>query len=112
MTVSAADRNRLLSVNVREHGHIVDLYCAQGRDPETIAIRLGIDLELIILILRAYNVKLGSDWGDEEDDRGAYKRIPEKIVKKFVAEYYPGILRGRPETTLADYMMGGRGSDD
>ncbi|MGI6737607.1 MAG: hypothetical protein ACOX41_09975 [Anaerovoracaceae bacterium] len=109
MTVDARDYNRLLTVGVEEHAHIVDAFIASGRDPLTIAIRQGIDPEMVMLILRAYNFHLGAEYGDAEDDRRQFRRVPEKVVKNYVREYYPGFLEGRPEAemTLLRYLYDG-----
>ncbi|MEA4922217.1 MAG: hypothetical protein VB031_02485 [Eubacteriaceae bacterium] len=113
MTVTAAERNRLLAINVEEHAHIVDSFSSLGREPDAIAIRQGIDLEYVILILKAYNLKLGKAWGDEEDDCGVNKRVPERVVKEYVREYYPGILEGtEPGMTMGRYILEATPSED
>ena len=106
MAVTAEQLKRIATISAREHGHIVDSFSTLGRDPETIAIRQGIDLEDVINILHAYDLNLGSIWGDEEDDRGTNHRVPEKIVKEYVDMYYPGILEGTvPKTSLTQFIM-------
>lgn len=107
MAVTLEQRNRISSISVEEHGHIVDAFGTLGRDPETIAIRQGIDLEDIIYILKAYNLRLGNMWGDDENDKGINARVPERVVKEYVAAYYPGILEGtNPEVTMGKFIMG------
>ena len=64
-----------------------------GREPEKIAIRQGIDLEDIILILRAYDLQLGNEWEDERDDIGIWRKTSVAEIKAFVNDRYPGNLK-------------------
>ena len=89
-----------------EHAHIVDAFAALARDPMTIAIRQGIDPEDILLILHAYGLEAGEEWGDAGSDAGALRRCPERAVKEYVAMYYPGIAEGEmPSQTLQAYVI-------
>lgn len=95
MSVTQEQQKRIAAYPAEEHGHIVDSFAALARDPMTIAIRQGIDLEDVVNILHAYDLSLGSDWGDEKNDAGSLRRCPEKIVKEYVDMYYPGLTEER-----------------
>jgi len=90
MSVTAEQLERIAGISEKEHIHIIDSFAALGRDPETIAIRQGIDLEEVLLIIRAYGLQAGAEWGDEHDDRGIWKRTHAKEVQEFVEQRYPG----------------------
>jgi len=113
MTVTKEQRDRIATINIKEHGHIVDSFGTLARDPETIAIRQGIDLEDVIYILRAYNLGLGKQWGDEEDDCGINKRVPERVINEYVEKYYPGILEGTEDyMTMGKFIMEAASHDE
>ena len=93
MAVTREQLERISKINEKEHAHIVDSFAVLGREPEKIAIRQGIDLEDIILILRAYDLQLGNEWGDERYDIGIWHKTPVAEIKAFVNDRYPGNLK-------------------
>jgi len=108
MAVSAEVLERLKTIDIEEHAHIVDAFGVLGRDAMAIAIRDGVDLEDLINILRAYGFQVGQEFGDERNDRGCVGRVPEMMVNSYVKKYYPGMLEGDPETegmTLEKFIL-------
>ncbi|HUM55860.1 MAG TPA: hypothetical protein PLC13_01755 [Bacillota bacterium] len=93
MAVTREQLERISKINEKEHAHIVDSFAVLGREPEKIAIRQGIDLEYIILILRAYDLQLGNEWEDERDDIGIWRKTSVAEIKAFVNDRYPGNLK-------------------
>ena len=51
-------------------------------------------------VLRGYGFKLGSLWGDDTDDIGRFKKVPQVVVNEYVEKYYPG----NPAVTMAEYL--------
>lgn len=86
--------------SLREHKQIIDAYIALGYDLDTIAISKGFYQPDAAAVLRGYGFKLGSLWGDDTDDIGRFKKVPQVVVNEFVEKYYPG----NPDVTMAEYL--------
>lgn len=86
--------------SLREHKQIIDAYAALGYDLDTIAISKGFYQPDAAEILRGYGFKLGSWWGDDADDIGRFKKVPQTVVNEYVEKYYPG----NPAVTMAEYI--------
>ena len=90
--------------SIREHKQIIDAYIALGYDLDEIAISKGFYQPDAAAVLRGYGFKLGSTWGDEDDDIGRFKKVPQVIVNEYVEKYYPG----NPLVTMAEYLSSQR----
>ena len=116
MAITQQERDRISAYDVREHGHIVDSFACMGRDLIDLSIRQGIDPVDVISILHGYSFQVGEQYGDREDDRKMYRRVPEKTVKGYVEIFYPGILEGSEyeNMTLEKFILSGgiKGSPD
>ena len=77
-------------LSLSEHKQIVDAYIALGYDLDTIAIAKGFYQPDAAEVLKGYNFRLGHIWGDDGDDRGKYKFLPQSLVNMFVESFYPG----------------------
>lgn len=87
-------------MDIRDHKQIVDAYIALGYDLDQIAISKGFYQPDAAQVLKGYNFKLGPDWGDEDDDLGRFKKLPQAWVNKFVETYYPS----SGDVTLDDFL--------
>lgn len=86
--------------SIREHKQIVDAYIALGYDLDEIAISKGFYQPDAAAVLRGYGFKLGSAWGDDDDDIGRFKKVPQAIVNEYIEKYYPG----NPQMSMAEYL--------
>lgn len=86
--------------SLREHKQIIDAYIALGYDLDTIAISKGFYQPDAAEVLRGYGFKLGGLWGDDTDDIGRFKKVPQVVVNEYVEKYYPG----NPAVTMAEYL--------
>ena len=86
--------------SLREHKQIIDAYIALGYDLDTIAISKGFYQPDAAAVLRGNGFKLGSLWGDDTDDIGRFKKVPQTVVNEYVEKYYPG----NPAVTMAEYL--------
>ncbi len=86
--------------SLREHKQIIDAYIALGYDLDTIAITKGFYQPDAAAVLQSYGFKLGKFWGDNSDDIGGFKKVPQAIVNEYVEKYYPG----NPAVTMAEFL--------
>ncbi len=86
--------------SLREHKQIIDAYIALGYDLDTIAISKGFYQPDAAAVLKAYGFKLGKFWGDDTDDIGRFKKVPQVVVNEYVEKYYPG----NPAVTMAEFL--------
>ncbi len=86
--------------SLREHKQIIDAYIALGYDLDTIAITKGFYQPDAAAVLKGYGFKLGAFWGDDIDDIGRFKKVPQIVVNEYVEKYYPG----NPEASMAEFL--------
>lgn len=86
--------------SLREHKQIIDAYIALGYDLDTIAISKGFYQPDAAAVLKAYGFKIGKFWGDDTDDIGRFKKVPQVVVNEYVEKYYPG----NPGVTMAEFL--------
>lgn len=91
MAASIQTLRRIAELGLSSHKQIVDAYIAVGYDLDKIAIVKGFYQPDARDVLHGYGFKLGSDWGDESDDRGRFKNLPQKLVNEYVECYFPGL---------------------
>ena len=91
MSTSIENLRRIASLGLSAHKQIVDAYIAVGYDLDRIAIVKGFYQPDAADVLHGYGFKLGSEWGDEDNDLGRFSKLPQKLVNEYVESYFPGL---------------------
>lgn len=86
--------------SLREHKQIIDAYIALGYDLDTITLTKGFYQPDAAAVLKGYGFKLGPAWGDDTDDMGRFKKVPQVVVNEYVEKYYPG----NAQVTMSEYL--------
>lgn len=107
MSTSIENLRRVAELGLSAHQQIVDAYIALGYSIDKIAEAKGFYQPDSADVLHGYGFKLGPEWGDEEDDIGRYRKMPQALVNEYVRHFFPGIDEAVPQNrdiTMEQYM--------
>ncbi len=107
MSTSIEILRRVAELGLSAHQQIVDAYVALGYSLDKIAESKGFYQPDSADVLRGYGFRLGPEWGDEEDDCGRFREMPQSLVNEYVRHFFPGIDAAVPQNrdiTMDQYM--------
>lgn len=91
MSAPMEQLRKTAKIPVEDHLAIFDHHVALGRDVESLAIKFGYDIPIIMTILEGYGETVC------EESCGRLRMVHQALVKEYVEHFYPGIASEHPE---------------
>lgn len=93
MSVPLERLRQVAEISVKDHLAVFDHYVALGRDVETMAIKFGYDIPMIITILQGYGENVCPE------SRGRLRGVSQILIKEYIEHFYPGIASENPQNS-------------